>query len=87
MQPVASQQEAHRKRIGADHAQGGSRAPVDLGPGAKQRQKTFARVVPADEEDLLLALFRFGPLGNENPVWDDLVVSRRPALDRGACLL
>ena len=52
---LARQHEAHRERIGADEAQARAGAPADLRPGAQQHVHALARLVPPDEDDVVLA--------------------------------
>jgi hypothetical protein len=73
----ASEQQAHRQRVGPDDAQSRTRAPADLRPRAKQHLQALARLLPADEDDLLLAASRLSRLGDENAVRDQVVVARK----------
>ena len=50
---VAREQEAYGERVGADDAEARARARVDRGPGTEQDGQTLARIVTADEDDVL----------------------------------
>ena len=49
------EEQADGERIGPDDAQPSPGSPADLGPSAEQHLQALARLLPADEDDLLLA--------------------------------
>ena len=59
--PVAREQQANGERIGADDAEPGTRAAVDLRPGVEQHPQALARVVATDEDDRVVAVCRGPP--------------------------
>ena len=72
----AREQQAHRQRVGPDDAQPRTRAPADLRPRAEEHLQALARLLPADEDDLLLTAAGLGLLRDEDAVRDQLVVAR-----------
>ena len=64
---VAREHEPDGERVGADDPQPGAGPPADLRPGAQQHRHPLARLVPADEDDAVLAPFRVGVGGTSTP--------------------
>ena len=75
-------QEPVLERVGADQPQPRAGAPANLGPDTKQHGQALARVVPADEDDVMLAVLRVGMGGHDHAVRHDLEAAAEPALSR-----
>jgi len=80
--PCLLQPEPHHQRVGAHDSQPCARAAVDLRPRAQQDRHALPPVVPADEDDPVLAPARLGVLGDQHPVRDHLELAADPARRR-----
>ena len=74
-----AQQQAHHQRIGADDPEARAGLASDLRPRAQQHRHALARVVPADEDDPVLATGRVRLRRDQDAVRNQLVVARVPA--------
>ena len=77
---LAREEQAHGEWICADDTQPGTGAPADLGPGAQEHLQSFSRLLPSDEEDLVIPAVRIRVRRNENAVREDFVFAGQPAV-------
>ena len=86
-QPVAREKETYGERVGTDDTQAGARSRVDVGPGTEKHGQPLARIVAADEDDVLLAIAGVGERGDQRAVRDHVVLPGQPARRGDARLL